>query len=119
MRAFAGFTSSSRGLRYDPTTAVEGEVELFVWDDTDARGTGPATPAWIGRQIGEQPELDQCMVRKVEGLLYSGHPVPKAVHERLLARFRGRRDLAALFEDAAVVRYLGLRGLEDLDEAAP
>lgn len=119
MRAFAGFTSSSRGLRYDPTTVVEGEVELFVWDDSDTRGRGPATPAWIGRQIGAQPELDQCMVRKVEGLLYSGHSVPQAVHERLLAGFRSRRDLAALFEEAAVTRHLGLRGLEALNEGPP
>ena len=119
MRAFGGFTSSSRGLRYDPTTVVEGEVEFYVWDDSDARGRGPATPTWIGRQIGEQPEFDQCIVHKVEGLLYAGHPVPKAVHGRLLDGFQSRRDLATLFEQAAVARHLGLRGLEALDEGAP
>lgn len=119
MRAFAGFTSSSRGLRYDPVTKVEEEVEFYVWDDSDRRGTGPATPAWIGEKIGAQPEFDRCMVRKVEGLLYSGYPVPEAVHDRLLEGFRADRDLATLFEGAAVARYLGLRGLEALDGGAP
>jgi hypothetical protein len=107
MRAFRQFTPISIGYRSLPIMDPDLTTRFYVSGPTDLHGEGPATPLWIGEQIGKQPEFVASLVRRVEDLLYGGFPVPPRVHERLLADFGRDQDLARLLENATVAWVLG------------
>jgi hypothetical protein len=111
VRAFLGFSVSSNGLRPSSQGPFAGTMQFYVADWRDLRGSGPATPEWVGRTIGSQPELTGCMVRKVEELIYGGYPVPELLDRHLRRRFATGQDLLALIEDAVVGRYVGVAEL--------
>ena len=110
LQVFAPVTPVKHGIRFD-LDAKPLSAKFFGTDDSDQRGEGPATFAWLGEMITKQPEFKSCIVKKVEDLVYGGLEIPADVHTTLASRFAEGMDLARLFEDSVVARYLGYPAL--------
>ena len=103
--AFKNFTIASNGNRYIAPTSKPDPIGFYMKDSSDLRGTGPATPQWVGEMIARQPEFAQCMVKHVGELIYGDGLVPEVVSDSLRQGFEKDQDLAKLFESAVVFKY--------------
>jgi hypothetical protein len=104
--AVSGWVNGMLGMHYNPALVVP-TTKFYVQDQTDLRGEGPATPAWLGTMFASQPEFADCMVRKAAGIFYAGYPVPPQIHDRLREHFTTTWNMAELLEDAAIARAFG------------
>jgi hypothetical protein len=106
IRAFSMFTPLQEGVRSRTDSDLPPRTFFYVRDSEDLRGEGPARPAYIGEMMARQPELDSCIVGRVEEILSGGTPVEPETHARRVAEFAKDRDFAHMFERIFLERFV-------------
>jgi hypothetical protein len=107
MIPFESFVLARMGMRTEPPKGEPIQARLYVRDESDLRGEGPATPEWIGATIARQPEFRSTIIAFFEDLVFGGYPVPQAVDRRVRAAFDETQDLYAAIEEITTAWVLG------------
>jgi len=107
-KAMTGFTLVQHGSHFLSSRAYAGTLQFYLGSLEAPRAEGPATLAWLGKTISEQPEFNSCVVTKVLNYLYDGYDYSPDLKEQLEALFAVRQDFASMFESAVIARYLAV-----------
>jgi hypothetical protein len=107
--AFSEFTIQALGQR--PQPVADAEAKFYVGDHRDLRATGRPSVRWLGEQFAAQPELYQCIGKRIGNIAFGGYPVPDDVEQELVKLVHDEGGIEKAFEAAFVARVLGAHEL--------